>query len=323
MAKKTNKTEHVLNLLMGQNEKNQEAVQKGSAPQGAVQSQVIASQTVANQTILNQTIRKQTVTETTEPELETTPAKALPPKPQTAQACAHELEAKAAGADAPLVEAKAAKADALLPEAEGSLPNTENPLLEDSLSEAEATPLEAKASRQDPEASRQDPGASQTAAMPRPESIPTAFRPASPPSGIKFVESSKNENNPVSSAIRESLEREALKMGLISPPKEDGDDSCVTYRYINVMEECVKDRCEEYMVKLGICTCDRCRNDVMALALSNLPPKYIVTEKTAAAPLLNFFRSKFSSYIMAELTKACFAINSRPRHEPEGIRKNA
>lgn len=165
-----------------------------------------------------------------------------------------------------------------------------------------------------------------------------------PPPGVKFVES-PSEDNPISSAIKESLEREALQMGIytdetfgLSPgplperteeaeaplpentplpaAKETAEATPeeVPYRYVNIMEEGVKDRCLEFMTKLDICTCDRCQKDVAALALTNLPAKYIVADTAAIAPLMNYYKNKYSAYIMTELAKACFFVHGHPRH---------
>lgn len=291
-AKKTNKTEHVMSLLTGQTA-SQQAGHSADAKDGPAASpvkapgQTIESQTVASQTIISQTIKEQ--------------AFSLPDPPQT-------------------------------------------PAHQDS---------------------------------PR----------HTPPPGVKFVESPKSEDNPISSAIKESLEREALQMGLYpaeefsSPPglqpegekednaplrentsaqentsapentplqentslrentslqentsapentplqentpfqeeaeKEAGMTDEAPYRYVNIMEEGVKDRCLEFMTKLALCTCDRCQKDVTALALTNLPAKYIVADTAAISPLMNYYKNKYSAHIMTELAKACFAVHSQPRH---------
>lgn len=332
MAKKTNKTEHVLNLLLGQNEASEKAPRQAGLPQGSEQNQVVLNQEVANQTIINQTVK--------EKQLDETPVQSRPDSAQTDETT---------GVQQPELK-----------QAEG----TQTEVKQKEAGQAEGTQTEAGQPKEKrTENTQMNTGFSETqqSEAVHPENAPAPPLPSSPPSGIKFVESTKNENNPISSAIKESLEREAVQMGIIPPPQDDragqqersssdgrnkpagnqenasfcaGDEDPfngrdkadanteappkeikeITYLYLNVMEEGVKEDCEEYMIKLGVCTCDRCRNDVMALALSNLPPKYIVTEKTAVSPLLNLYRNKFSSYVMAELTKACFAVSANPRH---------
>lgn len=86
------------------------------------------------------------------------------------------------------------------------------------------------------------------------------------------------------------------------------------YEYLNVMEFVVKNMVKEYMQKFDVCTCDRCTADVTALALTHLPPKYIVVERSTASPLLNFYCTRYSQHVIVELTKACSIIKENPHH---------
>lgn len=88
----------------------------------------------------------------------------------------------------------------------------------------------------------------------------------------------------------------------------------VEYEYIDVMNSVIDERLMEYIERFNVCSCNRCVLDVKALALSNLPPKFIVTPKTSSRPLMSFYHSKYSSYIMTELTKACLTVLDNPRH---------
>ncbi|GIN39711.1 late competence development ComFB family protein [Bacillus sp. Gen3] len=56
----------------------------------------------------------------------------------------------------------------------------------------------------------------------------------------------------------------------------------------NVMEEIVRNALMEHMEQLRLpCTCERCIDDVMALSLNHLPPKYIVNE--GASPIVRAY----------------------------------
>lgn len=89
------------------------------------------------------------------------------------------------------------------------------------------------------------------------------------------------------------------------------------YHLLNIMEVAVDDLILEYIEKFNVCSCDRCVQDVKALALSNLPPKYIVAEDSTIKPLTSFYESKYSFEIMTELTKACLQVIDYPRHQPQ------
>lgn len=87
------------------------------------------------------------------------------------------------------------------------------------------------------------------------------------------------------------------------------------YIYVNVLEEIVTDKVLDYMKKFGVCTCKRCVADTTALALTNLPSKYVVAEAGNTFPLLNYYTNKYSSSVIAEITKACLQVDAVPHHE--------
>ena len=84
---------------------------------------------------------------------------------------------------------------------------------------------------------------------------------------------------------------------------------------INVYEQIVKNNVVEYLERFGVCTCSRCIADATALALTNLPSKYMITDYDNTAPLLSFFEHQFQTLIITELTKACLTVHNNPRHK--------
>lgn len=48
---------------------------------------------------------------------------------------------------------------------------------------------------------------------------------------------------------------------------------------VNVMEKLVDLKIEEHIAKSSCCKCDQCIEDIKAIALNNLPPKYVSTQK--------------------------------------------
>ena len=84
---------------------------------------------------------------------------------------------------------------------------------------------------------------------------------------------------------------------------------------INVMERIVSDKIIYFMRQFECCTCEKCIADTIALTLNGLPPKYIVTEPAAEAPLLSFYTNHFISEITVEATKACMTVKENPRHK--------
>jgi competence protein ComFB len=55
---------------------------------------------------------------------------------------------------------------------------------------------------------------------------------------------------------------------------------CEQMALYNVMEEVVRDVLMQYKDHLQLnCLCERCLNDIMAIALNELPPRYITNEE--------------------------------------------
>lgn len=106
------------------------------------------------------------------------------------------------------------------------------------------------------------------------------------------------------------LSREKLDAVLYPPEGEEVQN----YRFVNVMEYIIKDMVIDYMKKFDMCTCERCVVDTTALALTYCPAKYIVVDKHTVSPLLNYYANRYVGDVTVELTKACIQVKDRPRH---------
>lgn len=87
-----------------------------------------------------------------------------------------------------------------------------------------------------------------------------------------------------------------------------------TFAYINVMERIVQDKAIYFIKEFNMCSCERCVIDTIALALTHLPPKYIVADTSSISPLLNYYTNKYIGQVTVELTKACMAVKNSPHH---------
>lgn len=83
---------------------------------------------------------------------------------------------------------------------------------------------------------------------------------------------------------------------------------------VNVMELLVNEWLDRYVQMFGLCTCPRCLADVRALALTRLPPKYVVIPGTYATPMISLYRAKFESQVIAQVIQACKTVMENPRH---------
>ena len=96
---------------------------------------------------------------------------------------------------------------------------------------------------------------------------------------------------------------------------EEEDDNVDDYLCFNVTQALVEDKTEKYMKMFGMCTCNRCRIDVVALALSNLPAKYVVARPKDMIPRLSIYESKYSAAVITQVMKACKKVIDLPHHK--------
>ncbi len=100
-----------------------------------------------------------------------------------------------------------------------------------------------------------------------------------------------------------------IEPGSASTPEPEPD-----FVRLNIMEGIVKDKIIYFMRQFDVCTCDRCVNDTIALAMNGLLPKYIVTTPAAVDPLMSYYTNRLISDVTVEATKACMIVKDNPRH---------
>jgi len=81
------------------------------------------------------------------------------------------------------------------------------------------------------------------------------------------------------------------------------------------MEEIVFNHMKEILEDLNVCSCEKCIMDIAAIALNDLPPKYIVSEKGELYSKINTLRQQFEVDVIAAVTKAAVMVKRRPKHE--------
>lgn len=87
------------------------------------------------------------------------------------------------------------------------------------------------------------------------------------------------------------------------------------FRFVNVMEHLMlRQDISSYMDQYNVCKCPRCMADVCALALTGLPPKYVVTSKNSLSPLISYYENKNKITILTALIKACNRVRENPHH---------
>ncbi|MEA5038812.1 MAG: late competence development ComFB family protein [Clostridiaceae bacterium] len=83
---------------------------------------------------------------------------------------------------------------------------------------------------------------------------------------------------------------------------------------VNVIEEFVRQKARETIKELGACDCKTCYLNVCAIALNNLPPKYVTTTRGALLSRITATEIGNSSAILIEVTKAVIQVKENPHH---------
>lgn len=64
----------------------------------------------------------------------------------------------------------------------------------------------------------------------------------------------------------------------------------------------------------NVCCCNRCREDVMAIALNNIPPHYVATETGKVLKRVSFDRLGGKAQVIAQIMRALDIVSNNPRH---------
>lgn len=80
---------------------------------------------------------------------------------------------------------------------------------------------------------------------------------------------------------------------------------------VNAMEEYVLRHADSVIQRFKLCRCDRCRRDVAAHALNNLPPKYV---EATADEIAKAIDEVPQSTVLDVLVKAALYVRSNPNH---------
>lgn len=86
------------------------------------------------------------------------------------------------------------------------------------------------------------------------------------------------------------------------------------YKLMNYMEEVVSKKTDEILKLMNICKCDKCKLDIMALALNELPSKYVVSEQGQLYAKLSELEQQFDIDIETSIIKAAVFVSKNPKH---------
>ncbi len=84
---------------------------------------------------------------------------------------------------------------------------------------------------------------------------------------------------------------------------------------VNVMEQAVTNMTDSVIEEEKLCGCERCRLDIIALALNSLPPKYVVSQQGRAFEtfrLEGVAQGRVAVY--QAVLEAAHMVRDNPRH---------
>ena len=148
-----------------------------------------------------------------------------------------------------------------------------------------------------PESVVETPAAPVVEEVPQPE--PVAETPAEP----------VVEEAPQPEPVAETPDEPVVEQPAVEKPDEE-EVICA-----NIMEILVERKAETYMELFGLCCCDRCKMDVQALALTELPAKYVVMGKNELPLRLSLYEGRMNTAITAQILRACKVVLAEPRHK--------
>ncbi|SHM51934.1 competence protein ComFB [Caldanaerovirga acetigignens] len=82
----------------------------------------------------------------------------------------------------------------------------------------------------------------------------------------------------------------------------------------NYMEDVVFSLLDGLINEKDACNCERCRYDIAAIALNNLPPKYVVTKSGEVFAKTQLLNQQFKTNAVVEILKAIEIVRNNPHH---------
>jgi competence protein ComFB len=84
----------------------------------------------------------------------------------------------------------------------------------------------------------------------------------------------------------------------------------------NYMEDIVWQKIDKVMERHpDFCGCEKCRYDIVALALNFLPPRYVVNDKGETYTKVHSLEQQFNIDIITALTNAITIVSKLPHHD--------
>jgi competence protein ComFB len=97
-------------------------------------------------------------------------------------------------------------------------------------------------------------------------------------------------------------------------PDENSEEGKPMLSMRNYMEVIVMSTMDDILKDINMCKCEKCKLDIAAKALNDLPPQYIVTEKGEIYSKIKNLKAQFEVDVIAAITKAAILVKRNPMH---------
>ncbi|MBN2853170.1 MAG: late competence development ComFB family protein [Clostridia bacterium] len=85
----------------------------------------------------------------------------------------------------------------------------------------------------------------------------------------------------------------------------------------NFMKDLIDDEIEGILKNVKMCKCEKCIDDIKAIALNNLKPRYYSTHLGEVYSKTNILATQFRVEVIKELTVASELVRHHTKHEIE------
>jgi competence protein ComFB len=86
------------------------------------------------------------------------------------------------------------------------------------------------------------------------------------------------------------------------------------FKLKNTMEDVVNKNIDSILNIMNVCKCEKCRMDIMAISLNDLPAKYVVTATGELYTKVRELEQQFEVNVETAIIKAAIFVSKKPQH---------
>ncbi len=83
----------------------------------------------------------------------------------------------------------------------------------------------------------------------------------------------------------------------------------------NIIEDLIIYKLDDLIQSTGVCSCDRCRADIIAIALNKLPSRYVTSAGGDIMARMQSMDDQTQANITTAILKAIEQVKKKPHHD--------